>query len=1075
MRPSAARLRWIAAALLLAVAGGTATAQTERPLSAHPASLATSASPHGDIDLTCETCHTADGWRPLRPDPAFDHARDTGQPLEASHARATCAGCHLGLQFTGLENAGTDCGTCHLDVHAGALGETCQSCHEPTDWALVAGVEVHASTAFPLTGAHLGVSCETCHADGAQAAAFTPLPTECVACHVDDRAATESGPVPHLANAFPDDCAACHHTTAWSGGPFEHSVASGGFSLVGAHITVDCAACHTTPGFASRFDAAGPDDCVSCHAQDADAARVDHAAFPETCTTCHTVERWDGASGDHVVLSGGFGLVGAHLDLDCSACHAADLAPIWDPASQDDCVTCHAADADAATPDHQSFPETCGTCHATTGWPGASIDHPALSGGFSLLGAHTALDCATCHSEPDFALPWSPASDADCVGCHAADADDADPDHDDFPETCTACHGLDTWTGATVDHPTLSGGFNLAGAHAALDCATCHSEPGFEVPWTPASDADCVSCHAEDADDADPNHDDFPTTCTTCHTPDDWEGATVDHPALADGFELLGAHLAAECNACHSGPDFEVPWTPAGQGDCVACHAADYASTAGGFVDHVAGGLPSECASCHGVDTWAGATFDHASEADGFELVGAHLTLACATCHSGPDGEVPWDPDTDQDCVSCHAADAAGAQPPHDTFPDTCTTCHTPDAWEGATGDHVVLSDGFALLGAHLSLACETCHSGPDGELPWTPDSDQDCASCHTDDVPAAPDHSYFPETCATCHGPDAWPGAVVDHPALSGGFALVGAHLALDCGTCHSGPDGELLWSPDSNADCVSCHAQDAAGATPTHDPFPETCTACHGTDTWMGATVDHPELSGGFALVGTHLTLDCDACHAGPDGEVPWDPASDADCVSCHASDADGAALPHDTFPQTCTTCHGTDTWPSTSVDHPSVSGGFDLVGAHLALDCAACHSEADGSPPWTPASDTDCVSCHADDAANAEPPHTGFPTTCLECHTTDRWQGATFDHDAFPIYSGRHEGEWATCQTCHIEPSDFRVFSCVTCHEHNRAEMDDKHDRVGGYVYESTACYSCHPDGEEDFGQRFERRLR
>jgi hypothetical protein len=37
-----------------------------------------------------------------------------------------------------------------------------------------------------------------------------------------------------------------------------------------------------------------------------------------------------------------------------------------------------------------------------------------------------------------------------------------------------------------------------------------------------------------------------------------------------------------------------------------------------------------------------------------------------------------------------------------------------------------------------------------------------------------------------------------------------------------------------------------------------------------------------------------------------------------------------------------------------------------------------------------------------------------------------------------------------------------------------MDDEHDDVGGYVYESTACYTCHPDGEEgdDFG-RFKQR--
>ena len=27
-----------------------------------------------------------------------------------------------------------------------------------------------------------------------------------------------------------------------------------------------------------------------------------------------------------------------------------------------------------------------------------------------------------------------------------------------------------------------------------------------------------------------------------------------------------------------------------------------------------------------------------------------------------------------------------------------------------------------------------------------------------------------------------------------------------------------------------------------------------------------------------------------------------------------------------------------------------------------------------------------------------------------------------------------------------------------------MDDEHDGVTGYVYESGACYACHPDGRE-----------
>jgi hypothetical protein len=30
--------------------------------------------------------------------------------------------------------------------------------------------------------------------------------------------------------------------------------------------------------------------------------------------------------------------------------------------------------------------------------------------------------------------------------------------------------------------------------------------------------------------------------------------------------------------------------------------------------------------------------------------------------------------------------------------------------------------------------------------------------------------------------------------------------------------------------------------------------------------------------------------------------------------------------------------------------------------------------------------------------------------------------------------------------------------------KTDMDDEHEDVGGYVYESNACFSCHPDGED-----------
>jgi hypothetical protein len=80
-------------------------------------------------------------------------------------------------------------------------------------------------------------------------------------------------------------------------------------------------------------------------------------------------------------------------------------------------------------------------------------------------------------------------------------------------------------------------------------------------------------------------------------------------------------------------------------------------------------------------------------------------------------------------------------------------------------------------------------------------------------------------------------------------------------------------------------------------------------------------------------------------------------------------------------------------------------------------------------------------------------------------DTWGDATFEqHDqVFPINSGAHAGRWTSCADCHTVPDDFSSFSCLTCHEHSQARMDDKHlGEVSGYVYESSACLSCHPRG-------------
>jgi hypothetical protein len=110
-------------------------------------------------------------------------------------------------------------------------------------------------------------------------------------------------------------------------------------------------------------------------------------------------------------------------------------------------------------------------------------------------------------------------------------------------------------------------------------------------------------------------------------------------------------------------------------------------------------------------------------------------------------------------------------------------------------------------------------------------------------------------------------------------------------------------------------------------------------------------------------------------------------------------------------------------------------------------------------------DCVACHVSDF-QVEHAGSGFPLDCVTCHAVTTWGDANFDHDAdfFPITRGAHkEEEWADCATCHTVPTDLSVFTCLVCHDHRQSKMDDKHEEEAGYVYESSSCLSCHPDGK------------
>ena len=383
--------------------------------------------PHGDLAGDCATCHTAEGWSPLRAPLPFDH-EGTGFPLQAAHAQAGCRDCHQSLVFSQVPTA---CADCHRDAHRGEMGPDCETCHTPESWTnRREAYRIHSRTRFPLLGAHAGLDCESCHRTP-QPREFTGLETECVGCHLRDYQTAENPDHDRL--GFSTRCDDCHSpaSRAWQGGTFGAGFPHPStFPLTGAHASVSCSECHVGGRFAGT-----PRQCVACHQDDVDrTTNPNHraAGFPTPCENCHTPSQWPGATIDHNLTR--FPLTGAHVGVECTRCHVGGRFA----GTPTDCFSCHQDDYNRAQPDHRGsgFPTTCQNCHSTQRWEGATFNHP-----FPLTGPHGGRSCGECHpNQSNFRVFTCTTS------CHPRGEMDDEHDDDDArgyvyeSGACLRCH-----------------------------------------------------------------------------------------------------------------------------------------------------------------------------------------------------------------------------------------------------------------------------------------------------------------------------------------------------------------------------------------------------------------------------------------------------------------------------------------------------------------------------------------------------------------------------------------------------------------------------------------------------------
>jgi hypothetical protein len=183
----------------------------------------------------------------------------------------------------------------------------------------------------------------------------------------------------------------------------------------------------------------------------------------------------------------------------------------------------HAQQAPAAATTrspHGKLDVPCQNCHTPQGWnpirSKPEFNHSQTN--FPPSGRHTVVQCRSCHADLDF----SNVSDK-CQDCHA------DLHRRKNGAECALCHNTNGWQVSIHNINEHQDRFPLIGAHAAVDCYSCHKVGTVGQFNRFGLSTQCVSCHMDAyRKTTSPNHraKGFPTECRQCHVSmDSWRGA----------------------------------------------------------------------------------------------------------------------------------------------------------------------------------------------------------------------------------------------------------------------------------------------------------------------------------------------------------------------------------------------------------------------------------------------------------------------------------------------------------------------------------------------------------------------
>lgn len=193
----------------------------------------------------------------------------------------------------------------------------------------------------------------------------------------------------------------------------------------------------------------------------------------------------------------------------------------------------------------------------------------------------------------------------------------------------------------------------------------------------------------------------------------------------------------------------------------------------------------------------------------------------------------------------------------------------------------------------------------------------------------------------------------------------------------------------------------------------------------------------------------------------------ASETDCFACHDIFLGASS-------EKCIACHKVaDIGVRTTKGIP-VAANKTKVPFHQKLqeqNCVACHSDHTGVMKFRTsqrfshdlldtATHKQCATCHQKPRDRL---HKQVSDTCSQCHGTDTWKPATFDHNKFFVFDKDHP---ATCAVCHTTTS-YKEYTCYGCHEHSPAKIREEHMEEGIRDFEN--CVKCHRSADEDEAER------